>query len=279
MALPSDYAALAAPPATPRAQALLFSRPERRAALTALYALDAEIAAASAPTLEHSVAHTKLGWWRAEVDRLRGGRPEHPITRALLAAAGSVPDYALLHERLAGADLQLASFAPATDAELDAYAYRTHGAVQQLAAQVLGESRAEALAALGAHLGRGIALTEIVRDVRQDAVHGTLRLPVERLDAAGIAPEQLQRTPLPPTLATVLEPLVGRAHAALDAALAAAATLPRPERRAQSHAYVLAALHGATLERIADARYDVTRRHTLHPLAQLWTAWRAARRA
>src|SRR5512147_2264488 len=111
MPLPTDYAAQAAAPATPRAYALLFSLPARRDALTALYAIDAEIGAASSPRIEHGVAHTKLGWWRAEVDRLRGGHPEHPITRALLDAAGRAPDYALLHERLAAADLRLAGFA------------------------------------------------------------------------------------------------------------------------------------------------------------------------
>lgn len=276
MALPPDYAAQAAAPATPRAYALLFTVPERREALTALYALDAEIAAAT--SLEHTVAHTKLGWWRAEVDRLRGGRPEHPISRALHAAAGAAPDYALLHERLAAADLQLASFVPGTDAELDAYAYRTHGALQQLAAQVLAGARSGVLDALGAHLGRGVALTEIVRDVRQDAVDGVLRLPLERLSGARLEPEQLQAATLPPALADVLEALVARARTALEATRAAAAELPPAERRVQSHARVLAALHGALLDRIAQARYDVAQRHTLHPLAQLWTAWRAARR-
>lgn len=275
MPLPTDYAAQAAAPATPRAYALLFSLPARREALTALYAIDAEIAAASSPRLEHSVAHTKLGWWRAEVDRLRGGRPEHPVSRALHAAAGSGPDYALLHERLAAADLRLAGFAPDTDAELDALLYRSHGAVQQLAAQVLADGRSETIDAFGALLGRGVGLAESIRGLRQDAVHGTIRVPLQRLRDAGIAPEALAG-PTPPGMAPVLESLAGRARAALTDARNA---LPRTERRAQSHGLVLAALHEQLLDVMAAARWDVSERREAHPLRQLWTAWRAARRA
>lgn len=275
MPLPADYAAQAAAPATPRAYALLFSVPARREALTALYAVDSEIAAASSPRLEHSVAHTKLGWWRAEIDRLRGGHPEHPVCRALLEAAGREPDYALLHERLAAADLRLAGFAPGADAELDALLYRSHGAVQQLAAQVLAGGRSDPLAAFGALLGRGIGLAEAIRDLRQDAVDGTVRLPLQRLQDAGVAPESL-RGPTPRDVAPVLEALAGRARAALADARRA---LAPEERRMQTHGLVLAALHGQLLDVIAAAAWDVSAPRAAHPLRQLWTAWRAARRA
>jgi phytoene synthase len=273
--LPADYAAQAAAPATPRAYALLFSLPARRAALTALYAIDAEIAAACSPRLEHSVAHAKLGWWRAEVDRLRGGRPEHPASRALHHAAGGGPDYALLHERLAAADLRLAGFAPGTDAELDALLYRSHGALQQLAAQVLADTRSETLATFGAQLGRGVGIAEAIRDLRQDAAAGALRLPLQRLQDAGLAPESL-RGAAPAALAPVLAALAERARAALTAARTAPTAA---ERAAQSHGCVLAALHEQLLDTIAAAQWDVSQPRAAHPLRQLWTAWRAARRA
>jgi phytoene synthase len=275
MPLPADYAAQAAAPATPRAYALLFSLPARREALTALYAIDVEIAAASSPRLEHAVAHTKLGWWRAEVDRLRAGRPEHPVSRALHATAGADPDYALLHERLAAADLHLAGFAPGTDAELDALLYRSHGALQQLAAQVLAGTRGEALDAFGALLGRGLGLVESIRDLHQDAVDGTVRLPLQRLQDVGVAPDSLAGT-TPPSVAPVLEALAARARSALHGARTA---LSPAELRMQSHGLVLAALHEQLLDVIAAARWDVSVPRAAHPLRQLWTAWRAARHA
>lgn len=275
MPLPPDYAAQAAAPATPRAYALLFSRPERRDALTALYAIEGELLAASSPRLEHAVAHTKVGWWRVEIDRLRAGRPEHPASKALHASAGSAPDYALLHERLAAADLRLAGFAPGTDAELHALLYRSHGALQQLAAQVLAETRSAGLEQFGARLGRGLGLVEVLANARQDAVDGSLRVPRERLDAAGLGPEALAGV-TPPNAAVVLEPLAAQARAALAEARA---TLAPAERPVQAHGLVLAGLHELLLDSLAEARYDVSLPRRVHPLRQLWTAWRIARRA
>ncbi|HXQ31118.1 MAG TPA: squalene/phytoene synthase family protein, partial [Steroidobacteraceae bacterium] len=133
-----------------------------RPALEALAAIDGELALAARPGLEHAVAHAKLGWWRAEIDRLQAGRPEHPLTRILRAAAGPGPDYALLHERLASADLALAGFAPATLAELEALLYRSHGAQWQLAAEILAGAPAAATAAYGAALGTGLGLVELL---------------------------------------------------------------------------------------------------------------------
>jgi phytoene synthase len=275
MTLPADYAAEAAAPASPRAYALLFSLPERREALTALYAIDAEILAASSPRLEHSVAHTKLAWWRAEVDRLRGGRPEHPASKALHAAAGAAADYALLHERLAAADLRLAGFAPRSAAELDALLYRSHGALQQLAAQVLATRRDPSLDDFGARLGRGIGLVETVRDARQDAVYGTLRVPRDSLDAAGVSADAMAG-PTPVAAGEALRALAERARTTLAAA---SADLPPGARRSQSHGLVLIALHALLLDALAAARYDVSEPRGVHPLRQLWTAWRTARRS
>jgi phytoene synthase len=273
MTLPPDYAAQAAAPASPRAYALLFSSSERRGALTALYAIDAEIDSASSPRLEHGVAHAKLAWWRAEVDRLRGGRPEHPTSKALHASAGNVPDYALLHERLAAADLRLASFAPRSDAELDALLYRSHGALQQLAAQVLAGRRDVVLDDFGAKLGRGIGLVESVRDARQDAADGRLRVPRDALEQAGVAPDALAG----PTPAAAAAPLRALAERARGTLVDARNSLPPVERRAQSHGLVLARLHERTLDALAAVAYDVSEPRGVHPLRQLWTAWRTAR--
>jgi 15-cis-phytoene synthase len=188
---------------------------------------------------------------------------------------GDAPDYALLHERLAAADLRLAHFAPGTDAELDALLYRSHGALQQLAAQVLAGGRGDTLDSFGALLGRGIGLAESIRDLRQDAVDGTPRVPLQRLQDAGLVPESLAG-PTPPAAAPALEALAGRARAAFGDARRALAS---GERAAQSHGLVLAALHEQLLDVIAAARWDVSEPRAAHPFRQLWTAWRAARRA
>jgi phytoene synthase len=206
-----------AAPALPRRLAILFAGAGRRAALEALYAVDDQIAIAVRPGIEHAAAHAKLGWWRSEVDRLAAARPLHPASRALYNAAGDGLDYRLLQERLAAADLELVGFAPGTLAELDALLYRSHGAVQQLAAQLLGGRRDAALDAFGAALGRGLGLADWLAGT---PVEGRSRGPFDR------------------------DELAARARAALATADGA---LPPAARRAQAHGFVLAALAAARL--------------------------------
>jgi phytoene synthase len=218
-----------------------------RSALEALAAIDAELALAVRPGIEHAVAHAKLGWWRAEIDRLHAGHPEHPLTRALRAAAGEGPDYALLHERLAAADLALAGFAPATLAELEALLYRSHGAQWQLAAEILAAAPGATAAAYGAALGKGLGLVELL---------------------AG-------RPPAPPP--GVARPvLAARAAALLDAAEAA---LPASGRAAQAPGFVAAALARAMLASLARERAIAQAPRPPAAVTQLCIAWRAARRA
>jgi len=219
-----------------------------RPALEALAAIDGELALAVRPGIEHAVAHAKLGWWRAEIDRLQAGRPEHPLTRMLRAAAGQGPDYALLHERLASADLALAGFAPATLAELEAFLYRSHGAQWQLAAEILAESVAPP-AAYGATLGKGLGLVEL-------------------LAGGAFAP------PTPAGIARAV--LAARAAALLDAAEAA---LPPAGRAAQAPGYVAAALARTALAGLARERAAPYAPRPSAAIVQLCIAWRAARRA
>ena len=238
-----------------RALALLFAGATRRPALAALYQIDDEIAATTRPGLEHAVAHARLGWWRGEIDRLVAARPQHPATRALLAAAPRGVDAALLHERLVAADLALAGFVPDSTRALDALLYRSHGALQQLAAQLCageGGGRDAALAEFGAALGRGLGLLAALRSRRPDA-------------------RAAEGDPLAPPL------IAARARETLASASQALAASSRP---AQAHGCVLAALAGAELRRAAARGYAwPLPRSVPAAFADLWIAWRAARPA
>ena len=86
----------APPPGSPRYFALLYTRPALRPVLGALLALADEISAGGARGLDHSVAHVRLDWWRAEAERYARGEPQHPWLRALLAQ----------HRTARGLDLQ-----------------------------------------------------------------------------------------------------------------------------------------------------------------------------
>ncbi len=129
------------PPGSLRWYAVLFSGAPDRSLVEALYAFDAELKRI-VDSQSHEAAHARLQWWRGELDRLAAGRPSHPLGQALLPlrdCRGADP--ALLHERLVGADLELARLTYLTWQELEAYLYRSAGALQTLIAATLAGDR------------------------------------------------------------------------------------------------------------------------------------------
>jgi hypothetical protein len=116
-----------AQPGSPRYFALLYTPPAARAALATLLALADEISAGTGRSLDHSVAHARLDWWRAEAARFSRGEPQHPWLRALLPplAAAPRPELAPL-VNAAAIDLATATFGTAASAG-------PHGAALQAA--------------------------------------------------------------------------------------------------------------------------------------------------
>jgi phytoene synthase len=266
----------AAPPGSMRYFSVLYAPKEKRAALTALYVVDAEIRE-SAQSPSHDVAHTRLQWWRAEVDRLINGGPQHPAMRVL---ADQNPQaravFAKLHELLAAADMDLARMTYSNTHELRAYCSRSGGAVMELiAAQLLAPRPLEENQRAFAHrIGVGVRQTEILRDLRQDAYDGRLYLPLDEMDARGLSLGDLRNREMNERVRDALRPLRERAHAEL--------THPAAEADTSSLGalHVIAALHRRLLDRIAARNYDVASlRIELGPLEKPWAAWRAARSA
>src|SRR3954467_5383951 len=98
----------AAPVGSMRYFALLYTPPELREAVTALFVIDAEIRE-SAQSPNHDVAHTRLQWWRQEIDRLTNNNSQHPAARILQAQAQfDRKRFAKLHELIVAADMDLA---------------------------------------------------------------------------------------------------------------------------------------------------------------------------
>src|SRR5262245_15548622 len=106
--LDESMIARAAPPGSLRYFALLYASPAQRSMLTALLSIEMEIRD-SACSANHDVAHTRLRWWRSEVDRMVNGTAQHPAARALQSSATLPRDcWNLLHEVLSAADMDLA---------------------------------------------------------------------------------------------------------------------------------------------------------------------------
>ncbi|MGI9247163.1 MAG: squalene/phytoene synthase family protein [Steroidobacteraceae bacterium] len=266
------------PPGSLRHFAVMYAPARGRAVIEALYAYEAEIDE-TVQTSNHEVAHTRLHWWRTEIDRLRNGQPQHPITRALLplrAIAGD--ELQLLHEPLVAADIDLARMVLQNPQELEAYCLRSSGSLQTLAAIASSEPRPvstrERVFARG--LGSCIRRTEILRDLRRDLGHGRLRLPLEVLEAAGIDPGSLRAETWNAPLSRMLDDVREALRREIDAL---PAELDRDERRTQRQGLVLAALHQRLLANIAHRTELARTRAEVSPWSKLWTAWRAAMRA
>ena len=228
--------------------------PERRAAITALYAFCREVDDVVDECSEPALAAIKLKWWDEEIDRAYDGRPEHPVGQALAAHA---PRYDLprdvLHEIVAGMAMDLTRHRYPDDAALADYCYHAAGTVGILAAHVFGFEDPATLD-YARELGHALQLINIIRDVREDAERG--RAP------AGLAP--------------LLAELAAQARAHHATALA---TLPAIDRAAQRTGLVMGAIYLATLDEIERDGFRVLE-HRVHltPLRKLWIAWRAARR-
>lgn len=264
----------AAPPGSMRYFSLLYAPEERREQLCALYVVDAEIRE-SAQSVNHDVAHTRLQWWRGEIDRLVNGSPQHPATRLL--NDGPVTDrtsFAKLHEALVAADMDLARMTYSNMRELRAYSSRSGGAIPELmAAQLVAPGPLdEAVRATASRIGIGVRQSEMLRDLRQDAYGGRIYLPQDRLTAHGVTLEDLRGRETPPRLKPALREFKDAVQEELQSALASVTAALRPLA-------VLAALHRRLLHRIAAHDYNVaTSRIELGPIEKPWVAWRTARK-
>lgn len=264
------------PPGSPRHLAVLFTEPAARAPLSALYALEAELRRIVASE-SHEPAHARLQWWRGELERLAAGRPTHPIAVALRPVRDRVgADLTLLHELLAAADLDLARFTYHSWQELEAYCFRSSGALQLLTAAVVADGRAlnEQERAFARQLGAGVRQAEILRDLEIDVGHGRLYAPLDELATAGVDPESLARSPADAKAAKFLADWRARVRLALQSL---PSVLEAPALRAtQRHGLVLASLHVRLLERLGTSDTRASRRSDFEPIGRLWTAWRTA---
>jgi 15-cis-phytoene synthase len=274
VALDPHFAARGAPPGSLRWHATLYAPTGGQVRLAAAFALEAELRDTTRPDLEHGVAHAKLGWWAEEAARLRQGAPRHPITIALDSHGEQArQDADALDEILAATATELAQLALHDEAELDAYLRGAGAACQRLA---IGPAAPSAIAErFASGCGTMLRLTEIIRDLRQDAWHGRVFVPWAWLETEGVDLEQLQGAVPGAGLRRSLQRLATKARSAWSEARDSLDTAAADPLRAL---IVLAELHRALLDRMERSNFDVGRQRVeLPPLRRLVTAWRAAR--
>ena len=226
---------------------------------------------------EPAVAHAKLDWWREEIGLLFEGRPRHPITQAL---AHHVETFDLskeyFEEIIDGMQMDLDYDAYPDFATLSLYCYRAASVVGLLSARIFGFSDRRTLKY--AHdLGMALQLTNILRDVHEDAMRGRVYIPLEELERFDVKPEDFR---INLTRESHRELFSFQAARAREYYEKADAHLPADDRYAQRPGLIMAAIYRALLEEIERDGFRVLE-HRVHltPLRKLWIAWRTARSA
>ncbi|MCX7149479.1 MAG: presqualene diphosphate synthase HpnD [Rhodocyclales bacterium] len=248
----------------------MFLEPQRRQAITALYAFCREVDDVVDECPDKLLARTKLAWWRAEVTALFEGRPSHPVTQALASSliTFSLPQEQLL-EIIDGMEMDLDQVRYADFKALHLYCYRVASVVGLLAAEIFGYR--ERLTLKYAHdLGLAFQLTNIIRDVGEDARRGRIYLPQDELSRFGVTETDLLQAHYNDNFRRLMAFQVGRAQTMYRQAFA---QLPAADRKAQRAGLIMAAIYRATLEEIVRDDYRVLdQRISLPPLRKLWLA-------
>ncbi len=186
----------------------------RREAMFAIYAFCREVDDIADEGGTPAQKQAALEDWRSEIDRLYEGRPSKPTARALLehVTAFELPkeEFLALIDGME-MDARDSMIAPSEEA-LSLYCRRVAGAVGMLSIHAFG-AREPAARDLAVALGEGLQLTNILRDLDEDAAEGRLYLPREALEAAGIASREPAAVLAQPALAAVCDDLAERAEA------------------------------------------------------------------
>jgi len=243
----------------------------RRRASTALYAFCREVDDVVDDTSDVGVARIKLAWWRGQVAQIFSGTPQHPVAQALRPV---VADFALKEPQLQavidGMAMDLEQQRYLDFAALERYCDLVAGGVGLMSAEIFGYSD-PATRAYARDLGIAFQLTNIIRDVGEDARRGRIYLPQDELDRFGVSAADILGARHTPGFVALMRFQVARARATYDKALGA---LPAADRRAQRPGLIMAATYRALLGAIERNDFRVLdRRVGLSPLRKAWIAW------
>jgi 15-cis-phytoene synthase len=250
----------------------LFLSRERRRAITALYAFCREVDDVVDETTDPQLAATKLAWWRTEVANLYAGNPQHPVSKALLPF---IEKYSLTREKLGeiidGMEMDLNQSRYLDWPGLERYCHRVAGVVGLLAAGIFGYRDARTLK-YARELGIAFQLTNIIRDVGEDARKNRIYLPMADLKRFNVTAADILNGR---ETAEFGELMKFQAQRAKDYYAEAFAALPAEDRKTQRAGLIMAAIYRSLLEEIERDGFRVlTQRTSLTPLRKFWIAWK-----
>jgi len=252
--------------------AFLFLPPPRRAAITAFYAFCREVDDVVDEVHDPSIAAAKLAWWKQEVAESFAGRPSHPAMKALMPHA---PEYGIEATHLAavieGCEMDLQQTRYLDFANLKRYCHLVAGVVGEVSANIFGRTEASTIGY--AHtLGLAMQLTNIIRDVGDDARRGRIYLPVAELQQFDVKAAEILNREYSDRFVALMDFQSARARATYDTAYA---LLPPADRRTQKPGLMMGNIYRTLLAEIETERFRVLhQRIALTPLRKLWIAMR-----
>jgi len=252
--------------------AFLFLPPPRRAAITAFYAFCREVDDVVDEVEDPTVAATKLAWWRSEVAAAFSGTPTHPVMKALLP---HVQDYSIepshLQAVIDGCEMDLQQSRYLDFVALKRYCHLVAGIVGEVASGIFG--RTDAATIEYAHtLGLAMQLTNIIRDVGDDARRGRIYLPVSEMQQFDVKAHEVLNRGYSDRFTALMKFQADRAHTLYDDAIA---LLPQRDRQAQKPGLMMANIYRTLLREIEAQNFQVLhQRISLTPVRKLWIAFK-----
>ena len=252
--------------------AFLFLPKDRRAAITAFYAFCREVDDVVDEVHDPGVARTKLAWWAAEVGQAFNGQPHHPVMQALMphaAAFGIEPRHLL--GVIEGCQMDLDQTRYLDFPALQRYCQLVAGVVGEVSARIFGQSQPQTTE-YAHRLGLALQLTNIIRDVGEDAMRGRIYLPVAELQQFDVKAQEILNRGYSERFTALMKFQAERAHRTYDEAFG---LLPAADHAAQKPGLMMANIYRTLLREIEAGGFQVLHQRTsLTPLRKLWIAMR-----
>ena len=257
--------------------AFRFLSVERRRAITAFYAFCREVDNVVDNATDVTLARTKLAYWRQEIDALYREQAQHPVTQALAPHILTMHlPHTAFHTVIDGMEQDLEKSRYLNFAELSHYCYMAAGVVGEVSARIFGMSAAEnpGTLAYARALGEALQLTNIIRDVGEDARRGRIYLPQDDLSKYGVSAGALLQGRADGDFKGLMQFQYERAIERFERAHAA---LPPEDRVQQRPGLAMGAIYRALLEEIKRDGFRVLEhRVALTPIRKLWLAWKTS---